>query len=314
MLAGDTDRVNKRTTVLVWVVVVAVAAAAVWFGVGFLRDRRAATSTTATQERTDGESLTAVPRAGQQAAAAAAGSSVTRTAGNQPSAPSISRPGQETAADATMATTLVLADGEVLVSYPAGFGLAVTQEQLHVSSQIPPCDLGFDYCIYLDSGEFEGTNFSSAGLRIGPRDDLTNEADCMLTQPSGYADLVPVVAGASDFATTMFRGLDQGAAGHFSQGSLGRLYYDSVCYEFATRVAQAQFGNFARGAVEEFEAADLEATDARLMGVLDSVTLPDGRSGLWARKVPTEPVAAGAATVEGAGEGSEAGAESGASY
>ncbi|HET8986536.1 MAG TPA: Gmad2 immunoglobulin-like domain-containing protein, partial [Trueperaceae bacterium] len=78
--------------------------------------------------------------------------------------------------------------------------------------------------------------------------------------------------------------------GHVSNGSLGRLYYESACYEFETRVAHAQFGNFPSGAVVEFDAHDIEATEERLMSVLDEVTLPDGRSGLWARKVPTEPV------------------------
>lgn len=286
MLAGNTDRVSKRTTVLMSGLLVVVAGGAVWFGADFLRDRRLLTNVAAQGQAVREPAASA----GSDAAAPAA-------EGGPANARSAPQPGSLTTADpatgATMDTTLILAGGGVLVSYPAGFDLAVTQEQLLVSSQIPPCDQGFDYCVYLDPAEFAGTNFSSAGLRIDVRDDLGNEAACVLEQPSGYSDLVPIVAGAADFATTMFHGVDQGAAGHFSQGSLGRLYYDSTCYEFESRVAQAQFGNFPRGAVEEFDAADRSTTEERLIGVLDSVSLPDGRAGLWARKVPIEPAVTG---------------------
>ena len=199
--------------------------------------------------------------------------------------------GSSASAD-TVDTTLVLAGSEVLISYPQGFGLATTSGQLPAASQIPPCDDGFDYCIYLDPAEFEGTNFSSAGVRIQQREDLSTEADCVLTQPSGYSDLLPIIAGASDFATTMYQAVGQGAAGQVSEGSLGRLYYDSACFEFETRIAYAQFSNFPAGAVREFDAGARQATVDRLLSVLDGVTLPDGRAGLWARKVAAEQSAA----------------------
>ena len=266
MLASDTDLVSRPVMVVVSVLVVAAAVAAVWFGTDLVRPRGAAAESTAASRQATGEVTT--PGGGQSTALAGATSPVA----------------------GAMDTTLVLAGGDVRLSYPAGFGLATTLEQLLVSSPIPPCDEGFDYCIYLDSGEFEGTNFSSAGVRVAQRDDLPNEAACILAQPQGHVDLVPVIAGASDFATTMYQDVGEGAAGHFSNGSLGRLYYGSTCYEFESRVAQAQFSNFPPGTVREFDADALAATVGRLMGVLDGVTLPDGRAGLWARKVRTEPV------------------------
>src|SRR5690606_27443085 len=106
----------------------------------------------------------------------------------------------------------------------------------------------------------------------------------LLTQPDGYLDLAPVVAGATGFATVLYRGVDQGAAGHYSAGSVGRLYFGSVCYQFETRVAKAQFANYPIGTVDEFDDADEERTAERLMEIMAQVTLPDGRSGLWGRE------------------------------
>lgn len=278
MFEGDTGRVSRPVVIVVAVLVVTAVSAGLLFGTDLLRDSGVAADVRAGQEPAQG------PASTQPATEAAAGAPGQLAASAAPRAGAPAA--QPDAAAESMDTTLVLTGGDVLVSYPEGFGLAVTQEQLQVSSQIPPCDEGFDYCIYLASGAYDGTNFSSAAVRIQQRDDLTTEADCVLAQPGGYSGLVPVIAGASDFATTMYQPVDQGAAGHFSRGSLGRLYYESVCYEFEPRVAQAQFSNFPTGTLEEFDADDLDTTEGLLMSVLDSVTLPDGRSGLWARKVP----------------------------
>lgn len=281
MFAGDTDPVSRQARVLGSLLALLVAGGAAWYVTDLSRDGRtgAGAATPLQAEGAGAAAVTGSPAATPRDADSAAA----RSLASQLTGPAVPN-GAEVTDDTE--TTLVLAGGETLVSYPADFGLAVTQEQLLVSSQIPPCEQGFNYCVYLDSDEFVGTNFASAGLRIDQRADLASEADCMLTQPSGYADLVPVVAGASDYATTMFAGVGQGAAGHFSQGSLGRLYFDSVCYEFETRIAQARYENFPQGSVEEYDAEDLAKTEVRLLGLLDSVTLPDGRSGLWARKVP----------------------------
>ena len=282
MLVGDTGRVNGRTIAIAAVLVLALAAAAVWF---------VAPDTFATGVRQVRAGLSRVtPRAATNDSSQARGTGTEASTQASPTTASSAVPGGEPAegdpspVDTQDDTTLALADSAVLITYPDGFDLAVTPEQVLVDSQVPPCDEGFDYCIYLHADEFADTNFSSAGLGIVARDDLTNEASCMLQQPDGYVDLVPIVAGASDYATTMYHGVDQGAAGHHSSGSVGRLYYDSACYEFETRVAQAQLSNFPSGAVQEFDEADEEATAARLMSVMARVTLPDGRSSLWGRR------------------------------
>ena len=275
MLLGDTDPVNRRSVVVAAIVAVGVIAAGTWLFAGDWVTRTAGRAGESLRELTDRSS------APNQSELVGAPTAATRAVGSPAAATDAS--GDQSRADANLDTTLVLADGEVLISYPPGFGLAVTQEQLLHDAQIPPCDEGFDYCIYVEPEEFEGTNFSSAGLGIQARTDLTNEADCMLTQPDGYLDLVPIVAGASDFATTLYHGIDQGAAGHYSTGSLGRLYYDSACYQFETRVAQAQFANYPTGTIEEFDAADQARTSDRLMAVMARVALPDGRNSLWGR-------------------------------
>src|SRR5690606_8241855 len=109
---------------------------------------------------------------------------------------------------------MTLVGGEVSLSYPEGFGLAVNQEQLLLSSDIPVCDPGFDYCIYLDSDRYDGTNFEGAGLGIDLRDDLDYEAACILEQPAGYRDLEPVVEGGAGYAAAVFEEVGEGAAGH----------------------------------------------------------------------------------------------------
>ena len=63
----------------------------------------------------------------------------------------------------------VIAGGELMFVQPADFGLAVHWDQLLVKSMIPPCDDGFDYCIYYYGDDFAGTNFRSAGVRSTAR-------------------------------------------------------------------------------------------------------------------------------------------------
>lgn len=213
-----------------------------------------------------------------------ASASADEPAGDEPSSMADVAPDEAgtEAADNTL-TTMTLVGGDVSVSYPEGFGLAVDPEQLQVSSSIPVCDEAFDYCIYLASDRYEGTNFDGAGLRIELRDDLEYEAACMLEQPDGYSGLEPVLEGASDHATARFEQVGQGAAGHFTDGAVLRLYFDGSCYELESRVAQARYANFEAGSVERFEQTDLEELQANIATIVSSVSLPDGRDSLWTR-------------------------------
>ena len=180
-----------------------------------------------------------------------------------------------------MLTTMTLVGGDISLSYPKDYGLAVNQDQLLVTSYVPVCDQGFEYCLYLRSDEFDGSNFDGAGMRIDVRDDLAFESDCMLEQPSGFSDLVPRVAGSGDHARTRFGQVGQGAAGHLSNGSVYRLYFGNTCYEFETRISQTQFGNYPAGEVERFTDEDAALVRGDFAAILASVSLPDGREALW---------------------------------
>src|SRR5690606_21204076 len=87
----------------------------------------------------------------------------------------------------------VVAGGELMFVRPADFGLAVHRDQMLVTSVIPPCDDGFDYCLYYLGEEFAGTNFRSAGIRIERREDLETAASCLTTPPRGYLDFQPTL-------------------------------------------------------------------------------------------------------------------------
>src|SRR5690606_28999710 len=85
--------------------------------------------------------------------------------------------------DGSMPDLHVAASGRLVFVRPGDFGLAVHRDQLPVLGVVPPCDEGFDYCLYYLGDEFEGTNFSNAGVRIERREDLGTVASCLSTPP-----------------------------------------------------------------------------------------------------------------------------------
>jgi len=175
-----------------------------------------------------------------------------------------------------------VSDGTVKISIPsAEFGLAVTKEQILVLSYIPPCDENFDYCLYYIGSAYEGTNFESAGIRIQKREDLIDETACLETQPNGYNNLVPETYFEDDYSIGVFSPLNDAAAGHYSEGSLYRLFYDNACYEFQTRIGQSQFANYPEGSIKEFTLEDKSALELELQQVLNAITLPDGTNNLF---------------------------------
>lgn len=174
-----------------------------------------------------------------------------------------------------------VSDGTITFSYAPEFGLAVTPEQLLVRSYIPPCDENFDYCLYLVSGEYQGTNFESAGLRIKERNDLGSREACLNTPPEGYTTFKPEIHVGQEHATSAFSPVRGGAAGHYADGALYRLSYDSRCYEFETRIGESQFANYPLGAIKEFTAQDRADVMAQLLEVLNNISLPDGRKNLF---------------------------------
>lgn len=174
-----------------------------------------------------------------------------------------------------------ISDGTIVVMYPsAQFGLATTPAQVLVSSYIPPCDTGFNYCVYYTSQQYQGTNLESAGLRIQKRTDITAEHLCLGTPPTGFsAKTTPVATAADDtYATSVFSPIGNAGAGHYANGSLYRLFIrdGSKCYEFETRIGQTQFANYPAGSIKEFTTSDQTVLNAQLLGILDTVTLKNG--------------------------------------
>jgi hypothetical protein len=174
-----------------------------------------------------------------------------------------------------------ISDGTITVAYPSTqFGLATTPGQVLVTAYIPPCDQGFNYCLYYTGTQYQGTNFESAGLRIQKRSDIAAERLCVNTPPAGYSASVTPAATASNntYVASVFTPIGNAAAGHYANGSLYRLFIrsSSSCYEFETRIGQTQFANYPAGTIKQFTASDQTILSAQLRGLIDTITLKDG--------------------------------------
>lgn len=196
------------------------------------------------------------------------------TAGEEPATEGPA--GEAAAPNGTGAVVHTLPGGVVSFEVPEGFALSVAGEPLLVQHVVPPCDEGYDYCVYLLDDAYVGTNFESAGVSIVLRHDLEAQDACLRSQPDGRTGLEPTVKDGPGFATSTFAGLGQGAAGHISRGELRRLWVEDACYQFETRVAKTQFGNYPEGAILRFTEADEAAVAAQLRAFLGSVALEDG--------------------------------------
>ncbi len=183
-----------------------------------------------------------------------------------------------------------LADGEVLAPFPHttttskgiifghsdDYGVAVRPEQVVVNTYIPPCDSGtpgFDYCIYRVAETYADTNFETAGVRIKERGDLTEKNSCLRALPEGYTNVSPRLGVGRGYTTSVFTSLGDAAAGHYSNGDLYRLHFDSTCYEFQTRIGESQFANYPKGGIKEFAEEDRRTIRRELTEILQSVTI-----------------------------------------
>jgi hypothetical protein len=179
-----------------------------------------------------------------------------------------------------------ISDGAITFSYPSAiFALATNEQQILVSSYIPPCNGNFDYCLYYNStSTYAGTNFETAGIRIDQRTDLTTQSQCLNTAPDGFTGATStVVASSSAYMLAEFPNVGGAAAGHFAAGSLYRLFYPASgsatsagCYEFETRIGQSDYLNYPSGSIQQFTTADQAIVQSQLQSILGTVTLPDG--------------------------------------
>lgn len=175
-----------------------------------------------------------------------------------------------------------ISDGTLAISFPsADFGLATNQTQLLVHSYIPPCDPGFNYCLYYIGTAYQGTNFESAGVRIQKRKDITTERLCLNTPPAGYdAGTVPDATSSADaYSASVFNEIGGAAAGHMAAGTLYRVYAKGnapSCYELETRIGQSQFANYPSGTIQQFTDADQLALQSEVQQVLATLQLASG--------------------------------------
>ena len=182
-----------------------------------------------------------------------------------------------------------ISDGTFIIAFPSSeFGLATNQQQLLVHSYIPPCDQGFNYCFYYIGSAYHGTNFESAGIRVKKRADLTTENKCLTTQPTGYMNLIPLVATSSQYGASVFSTLGNGAAGHYANDTLYRLWAPTSaagtvattnagkCYDFETRIGQSQFSNYPSGTIKEFTGTDQTTLQNKMQKILNTLTIASG--------------------------------------
>ncbi len=162
----------------------------------------------------------------------------------------------------------------ITFSYPDDFGLAVTRGQVLVMSYIPTCEDDFDYCLYYDGTEYEGTNFDSAGVRIKKRTDITYENACLNMPPVGYTSLVPRMDKKPSYATSVFSPVGDAGLGHYAKGSVYRLFMaTTTCLEFETRIGESQFANYEPGTIEEFTEAKRSHIENKLKTILGGITI-----------------------------------------
>jgi len=171
-----------------------------------------------------------------------------------------------------------MSDGTITFTVPSDFGLATNQTQILARSYIPPCDADFNYCLYYDGAAYTGTNFDSAGIRIDKRTDLTTQSTCLTTAPDGYTNFTPTSTTPGDYSISEFTPLGDAGAGHYSTGTLYRLFYNGACYEFETRIGQSQFANYPSGTIQQFTAADQASLQTEIQNILSGITLPSGET------------------------------------
>lgn len=167
-------------------------------------------------------------------------------------------------------------DGDITMTGAPDFSLATTATEVAEQGVIPPCNAGFDGCFTYSGAALDGTNFGSAGVRIWRRADLAAPAACLNTQPDGYQGLAVATHDGGTYATSVFAGVGDAAAGHVAEGAVYRLAYLGICWEFETRIAQTQPGNYDPGTIRPFTDADEAAVTSALRAMIDSVTLPGG--------------------------------------
>jgi hypothetical protein len=175
-------------------------------------------------------------------------------------------------------------DGTIAFSVPADFGLALNPDQILVKSYIPACYGDFNYCLYYKGSAYKGTNFESAGLSIAKRADLSTERTCLDTVPNGYASSTPDKTNSQNaYSSSVFKNISDAAAGHYSNGTIYRLYVKSnaACYEFMSQIGETQYANYPAGTIKQFTDYDRKTVMDKLTQALAGIRLVSGQKNLF---------------------------------
>ena len=172
-----------------------------------------------------------------------------------------------------------ISDGTITISYPSSdFGLAVNQNQLFVHAYIPPCNQGFNFCLYYNASTYQGTNFESAGIAINNLSaSLPTTQACLNTPPDGYTNISPTsTISHANYSVSLFANLGNAAVGHYATDNIYRLAYGKQCYEFDARIGETQFANYPAGSIKLFTKSDYNFVESELQSILNTITLPGG--------------------------------------
>lgn len=162
----------------------------------------------------------------------------------------------------------LISDGIISFSVPKDFALAMSVNQILVKAYIPPCNDGFEYCVYYDGPDYKGTNLESAGVSILKRNDLKDVDVCLNTAPQGF-DIKSTVLSTT---SSRFGPLGDAAAGHYTSGNMYRVYKNNnTCYEVETRIGLTRYENYPEGDIKKFTDEDFQILNDRLIEFVESI-------------------------------------------
>lgn len=145
----------------------------------------------------------------------------------------------------------VAAGGDYSFERPENFGLAVNSDQILVKSMIPPCEVGFDYCLYYNGEKYNNTNFETAGVGFYVVKNKSETACFSAAEYNGRkGNLHTETINGIQF--TVFDSGDA-AMGHYANDVVYQTFQNGTCYRFIARVGTSQFDNYEKGTIEKFD-------------------------------------------------------------
>jgi membrane-bound inhibitor of C-type lysozyme len=111
-----------------------------------------------------------------------------------------------------------------------------------------------------------GTNFADAKFTVGTGADPSAVATCLTYDPTGGPKTAAATSTINGTTYTVFKSSDAGAGNYYDTTSY-RVQRNSQCYAIEYTIHYANFQNFPKGAVKQFDEAALQKT---LDGIVQS--------------------------------------------